>query len=291
MDAGKGFADFMERREALESEIGEVRDTEEECPGVWYVCTGGDGERDGTEFYVVDRNADAIPTEAKAYGAEIPDCPGYLLFPMEREDGVRKIIQYEALRYRMRESASDADRETLRETALDGMEECPEYFGKFPVPVMTPYGHTARYKTLTNGVFWLQTDCAETALAVAYPVWDDIFSDYVMKLAQGDADGFGYLFFPERAICLAVFELGRTYRAMRECPQIDAAALMNAVCREFPDYAVKFNLMEQSGGDSPLGRALNGAERPASADRMVRLTPEAGTDFLRFSRAALAPTP
>ena len=78
---------------------------------------------------------------------------------------------------------------------------------------------------------------------------------------------------------------------MRECPLIDAAALMNAVYREFPDYAVKFNLMEQSGGDSPLGRALNGAERPASADRMVRLTPDAGTDFLRFSRAALAPTP
>ena len=282
MDAGKGFADFMKFLEALEAEIGEVRDTEEECPGVWYVSTYGDGERDGTEFYVVDRNADAIPNEAKAYGAEIPDCPGYLLYPMDAERQVRKIIQYEILRYRMREGASDADRETLRETALDGMEECPAYFGAFPPPSMTPYGHTARYKVLMNGVFWIQTDCLDSALAIAYPIWDDAFSEYVMRMAQGDADGFGYLFFPETAICLAIFELGRTYSAMRECPQVDAAALMNAVYREFPDYAVKFNLMEQSGGDSPLGRALNRAEHPASADRMVCLTPEAGTDFLCF---------
>ena len=282
MDAGKGFADFMKFLEALEEEIGEVRDTEEECPGVWYVSTYGGGERDGTEFYVVDRNADAIPNEAKAYGAEIPDCPGYLLYPMEYENRVRKIIQYEALRYRMRESASDAERETLRETALDGMEECPEYFGKFPVPVMTPYGHTARYKTLTNGVFWIQTDAPATALAVSYPIWDDIFSPYVMALAQNDADAFDCLFFSEKAICLAVFELGRTYPAMRACPQIDAAALMNAVCRKFPDYAVKFNVMEQAGGDSPLARMLSKGGQGASADSVIRLTPEAGTAFLLF---------
>ncbi|MBQ6780291.1 MAG: hypothetical protein IJP62_03550 [Treponema sp.] len=171
MDAGKGFEDFMERREALEAEIGEVRNTEEECPGVWYVCTGGDGERNGTEFYVVDRDADAIPNEAKAYGGEIPDCPGYLLYPMDAQRQTRKIIQYEIMRYRMRESASDADRETLRETALDGMEERPEYFGTFPPPTLTPYGHTARYKVLMNGVFWIQTDAPATALAVAYPIW------------------------------------------------------------------------------------------------------------------------
>ena len=282
MDAGKGFADFMKFLEALEAEIGEVRDTEEECPGVWYVSTYGDGERDGTEFYVVDRNADAIPNEAKAYGAEIPDCPGYLLYPMDAERQVRKIIQYEILRYRMREGASDADRETLRETALDGMEECPAYFGAFPPPTRTPYGHTARYKTLMNGVFWLQTDYAETALAVAYPIWDDIFSPYVMALAQGDADGFDCLFFPERAICLALFELGRIYADIRNCTLIDVAALMNAVCRDFPDYAVKFNLMEQAGGDAPLGQALSDANRPASPDWMISLTPGAGTAFLSF---------
>ena len=268
--------------EALEAAIGELRETEEECPGVWYVSTCGDGEQDGTEFYVVDRDTDSIPNEAKAYGAAIPDCPQYLLYPMEYENRVRKIIQYEALRYRMKNGVSDADKNELREIALDGMEERPEYFGVLPAPTETPCGHTARYKTLMNGVFWLQTDCAETALAVAYPIWDDIFSDYVMNLSQGDADGFGCLFFPETAICLAVFELRRTYRAMRDCPQIDAAALMNAICWDFPDYAVKYNLMEQTGGGAPLGEALLDANRPASPDWMISLTPEAGTNFLRF---------
>ena len=87
-----------------------------------------------------------------------------------------------------------------------------------------------------------------------------------MGQAQGDADGFGCLFFPEETICLAVFELGRTYRAMRECPRIDAAALMNTVYRNFPDYVLKFNLLEQSEGGNPLGQALSGANRPASPD-------------------------
>ena len=267
---------------ALETAIGELRETQEECIGVWYVSTYGGGKQAGREFYVVARDTDAIPDEAKTYGTDIPGCPGYLLYPMDAERQVRKIIQYEMMRYRMREGVPDEDRETLRETALDGMEECPEYFGAFPPPPMTPYGHTVRYKVLMNGVFWIQTDAPATALAVAYPIWDDAFSEYAMKLARGDADGFGYLFFPERAICLALFELGRTYADIRNCPLIDPAALMNAVYREFPDYAVKFNVMEQAGGDSPLARMLSDGGQGASSDSVIRLTSGAGTAFLLF---------
>ena len=270
--------------ETLEAAIGELRETEEECPGVWYVSTYGGGEQDGREFYVVARDAEAIPDEAKTYWTDIPGSPGYLLYPMDAERQTRKIIQYEILRYRTREGASDEDREALRETALDGMEENPEYFGFFPCPPMTPYGHTARYKTLTNGVFWIQTDCLDNALAIAYPIWDDAFSEYVMRMAQDDADGFGYLFVPERAICLVIFELGQTYGAMRECQQADAAAMMNAIYRDFPEYAVQFNLKEQTGGGNPLGQALSGANRHASPDWMISLTPDAGTNFLRFGR-------
>ena len=111
--------------DALEAAIGGIRDTEEECPGVWYVSTYGGGERRGTEFYVVEKNADAIPAGAKAYGTAILGCPDYLLYPMDAERQTRRIIQYEIRRHRMRESVSDGDRESLRETALDGMEECP----------------------------------------------------------------------------------------------------------------------------------------------------------------------
>ena len=278
---GAERADFP-ASDALEATIGEIRDTEEEGPGVWYVSTYGGGERRGTEFYVVEKDADTIPDEAKAYGTAISECPDYLLYPMDAERQVRRIIQYEIRRYRMRESVSDGDRESLRETALDGMEECPEYFGAFPAPEMTPYGHLVRYKVLMNGVFWFQTDRLATAMAVAYPVWDDVFSPYVMGQAQGDADGLGCLFFREKTICLAVFELGRTYRAMRECLQIDAAALMNAVYRNFPDYVLKFNLMEQSGGDRPPNWLLPDTERTSTSEDVIILTPETGTEFFRF---------
>ena len=71
--------------EVLEAAIGEIRDMEEECPGVWYVSTYGGGERSGTEFYVVEKDADAIPAEAKAYETAIPGCPEYLLYPMDAE--------------------------------------------------------------------------------------------------------------------------------------------------------------------------------------------------------------
>ena len=278
---GAERADFP-ASDAMEAAIGEIRDTEEECHGVWYVSTYGGGERRGMEFYVVEKDTDAIPAEAKAYGTAIPGCPEYLLYPMDAERQVRKIIQYEMRRHRMRESVSEEERESLRETALDGMEECPEYFGAFPPPETTPYGHLVRYKVLMNGVFWLQTDRLKTAMAVAYPVWDDVFLPYVMGRAQGNADGFDCLFFPEEAICLAVFELGRTYRAMRECPQIDAAALMNAVYQNFPDYVLKFNLMEQSGGDRLLSGLLADTDRISPSKDVIILTAEAGTNFLRF---------
>ena len=168
--SGNGRGAEWTNPEALEAAIGELRETEEECPGVRYVSTYGGGEQAGREFYVVARDAETIPDEAKTHGTDIPGCPGYLLYPMDAERQTRKIIQYEILRYRTREGASDEDRETLRETALDGMEECPAYFGAFPPPETTPYGHIVRYKVLMNGVFWIQTDAPATALAVAYPI-------------------------------------------------------------------------------------------------------------------------
>ena len=71
--------------EALEAAIGELREMEEECPGVWYVSTYG-GEQAGREFYVVARDAETIPDEAKTYGTDIPGCPGYLLYPMDAQN-------------------------------------------------------------------------------------------------------------------------------------------------------------------------------------------------------------
>ena len=117
--------------EVLETAIGEVRNAEEKCPGVWYVSTYGGGERIGTEFYVVKKDADAIPAEAKAYGTAIPGRPEYLLYPMDTERQTRKIIQYEVRRRRMRESASEEDRESLREPPLTAWRNAPNILEPF----------------------------------------------------------------------------------------------------------------------------------------------------------------
>ena len=274
--------------EGLEAAVGKILETERECPGVSYVSTAGDGDYAGTEFYLVERDAETISDEAKAYGFKIPQFPQYLLYPMDQEGRTSKAIQYEIQRYRVRNGDPETDDWfALREIALDGMEELPEYFGAFPVPTTTPYGQAVRYKTLINGVFWIETDRCEHTLAVVYPIWDGVFSKYVMRLSVSgmeNSDGFLYLFFPEKAMCLALFELSKIHTKIRACPMIDAAALMNAIYQDYPDYALKFNLMEQMGGDSFCGWLLADAdvERNASADRMIAITPDAGTDFLRF---------
>ena len=161
------------------------------------------------------RDADAIPDETKTYGTDILGCPRRLLYPMDAERQTRKIIQYEILRCRTREGASDEDREVLREIALDGMEECPAYFGAFPPPSMMPYGHAVRYKTLMNSASRIQTDVPATALTIAYPIRDEVFSEYVMRLARAIRMASTVCFFPGRAICVALFDLERTYAAIR----------------------------------------------------------------------------
>ena len=278
----------LEVPDELEESLGEVRETEEQCPGIWYVCTQGDGREKGTEFYVVNRDTDIISTEAKAYGVEIPECPQYLLYPMDQEQQVRRIIEYEVQMHRIQNHSPLADKNALLEAALYGAEDFPEYFEPYPAPPETPFGRTTRYKTLINGVFWLETDECQRALALAWPLWPDSFSRYTMRLARYESadkaeNDVGYLFFPEQAIPLALFELRRTYSQMRSCDKINVEALMNVIYRDFPDYAVMFNSMEQAGGDSPLGRSFtDGESAKSSVGHMLRITLEAGTEFLRF---------
>ena len=271
----------------LETAIGEIRGTEKQCPGVFYVSTRGNGRQTGREFYVIAKNADSISAEAKRYGLEVPECPQYLIYPMDQARQVRRIIEYEVQLFRMKQNPETADRRSLRETALYGMEDCPEYFGLYPVPIQTPYGYTVRYKTLMNGVFRIETDRCLTVLAVSFPIWEDLFSRYIIKLANcenvhSDKDGFGYLYFPDKAVCPAIFELGRTYRELRDSPVINYDALMNAIWADFPDYAISFNTLEQSGGCNVTGCSIPDDTATISVDRMIRMTPNAGTDYLRF---------
>ena len=65
MDSWTGSANPLELPDELEEALGEVWETEEQCPGVWYVSTQGDGREKGTEFYVVNRDTDVILTSDK----------------------------------------------------------------------------------------------------------------------------------------------------------------------------------------------------------------------------------
>ena len=63
---------------------------------------------------------------------------------------------------------------------------------------------------------------------------------------------------------------------------------MNVIYRDFPDYAVAFNVLEQSGVNdvaSLLINAAGGDEEPHGlAENMIAITKDAGFRFLRFER-------
>lgn len=272
--------------------VGEVKEAEALCPGVYYVVL--QESMDGsTEAYLVDRNTDAVSHAAKTYGQPVEDIPDCLIFPFEKKDGGRRIVEYELQRYYVKFALPNADSRELREAAAYGMELYPEYFGLFPPSVDTPLGHTVRYKVLMNGVFWIETDKGKNVLAIAYPRWLDVFSAYVMRFAlhtgrddEENTDAmFAYLYFPETAFPVALFELQRYYPEFRDSPYIHTQALMNVIYRDFLDYAASFNLLEQTGGNDTLGlllRAAGDEEARGSAENVITATVGAGFDYLRL---------
>ena len=274
--------------------MGEVKSAEIRCLGVFYVGLYAPFEAD-TEFYIIAKNTDAISDAAKAYGHQIEDLPDCLIYPFESEHKGRRIIDYEIQRYYVKYGCPEADSMELRESAAYGMELCPEYFGAFFPPSNTPLGHVVRYKTLINGIFWAETDEAKRMIAVAFPRWIDVFTSYTLQFAirvERDADGkkdatFEYLCFPEEVFPLALFELQRYYPELKNSPYIDNRALMNVLYRDFLDYAVSFNRLEQSGASDMAGllRYAMGedlVELEGSAEDVISLTLDAGFDYFRL---------
>ncbi|MBQ6207925.1 MAG: hypothetical protein IJK52_12695 [Oscillospiraceae bacterium] len=272
---------------------GEIIFAEFLCPGVYYISSSEmvDG---GYELYAVDKRSEVISDAAKAYGRLADGVADCLLYPFERQGSGRRIIAYEVQRYYARLNLPQADNKELLDAAAYGMEAYPEYFGSFFPPLDTPMGRVVRYKTLINGVFWAETDKAMEIIAVAYPRWQDVFTPYVMRYAMYEGqdkgaeadDAVECLCFPERAASVVLFELRKYYKEMEDSPYIDGSALMNAIYRDFPDYAVAFNLSEQSGVNdvtSLLINAAGGDEEPHGlAENMIAITKDAGFQFLRF---------
>ena len=61
---------------------------------------------------------------------------------------------------------------------------------------------------------------------------------------------------------------------------------MNAILEYWPEYAVSFNAHEQAGLNDGAGLFLRSlgieVELSSSVDRMITLTPGAGTDYIMF---------
>ena len=277
----------------LTDDLGEIISSEWQCPGVYYVATDSGESAFALECYIVERNS-GISDAAKKYGTPMPSYPNLLAFDVNAERGGAEIIRYEIGLYRVKNNLPLPDNEPLLVNAVYGREDHPEYFGAFPAPTYTPRGFTTRYKALMNGVFVLETDRGERMLAVCHPFADSTFSGYTLYYSEqtdfdrerGLDNTLGCLFFPEKAMCLAIFELLPGNPKILRSGMIGLAELCNAIWYGFPEYAARYNSNEQAGVNDMLAHLLGllgmNKEPEGSENNLITLNLDAGTDFLRF---------
>lgn len=93
----------------------------------------------------------------------------------------------------------------------------------------------------------------------------------------------GCLFFSKECSCVPIFELMKTRREW-EGVLISKPALMNAIWEYLPKYALIQNKQEQTGKNelvSMLAKEFGLDINPKpSAEQLICIYPEAGTDFL-----------
>ena len=273
-------------------ELGIIQSAEQECPGVWLVSVAPENNAGiRVEYYVVRENTPAISKEAKKYGQRLDSHPEILLFPLYGESGGWKAIEYELQKNQIKNGLPLPEDKSLLETAWEGMEVHPAYFGAYPVPTVTPLGYTLRHKTICNGVYWLETVLDKQVIAIYRGMCDDL-SDMALALAcpddreMGLPDTWGYFFFAKKASCIPIFEMLTLHPGWVTDRIVDKAALMNAVCRHYPQYAISYNLREQAGENDMLGKMtqdqcpeyeLNGA-----LENMLAFSEDTDIEFWTF---------
>lgn len=273
----------------LEDLLGEINTVEQEGPGVCYLSVSGNEEWSSGEYYAVWSNAPNISREAKGYGLRPEQCPELLLYPFIKDDSGWRIIQYELYKYRIVNRLPMPEESDFTDTALHSTEIHPEYFGLFPVPVVTPWGYTLRHKMLDNGIYWLETNHGRRILAVCFPIWQEL-SSAAMEIANQinyapELHVERTLFFDELAFCIPIWELMKVRRQW-ESKIVDKAALMNAIWRYFPEYAAIYNAQVQQGLQDTAGLLLNAVnmqvELEPDIDDVISISPQAGIDFLHL---------
>ena len=278
----------------IECDVGEIKAVEGLCPGVYYVAARDPETGLPHEYYIVDKEISPLSAQAKAYGTPMESDGGLLMFLLEDEKGGSSVVKYEVQKYRSVHELPPLDGDSALLTAVYGMEHYPEYFGDYPVPALTPRGATTRHKRLACGVYAVETERFERMIAICYPAWSCDLSDYTLTQAeqldsdvrQGIDSTLGYLFFSEKAGCLALFELWRWYDEFVASGLIDRAAMMNAIWNNYPEYAAIFNKQEQDGlndGAAHFWRWLGyDVEPEGKEENLIRLVPDTGTEYLMF---------
>ncbi len=271
-------------------ELGVVTEATLVMPGVYDVILESSETGVAAEGFVVLRSAVEISDMAKRYGKSAPDYPEFLIYMEDSTGNSRYIIGYELFRYRVLHQLALPEGESIRSIATIGAEMYPEYFGNYPVPLLTPWGYTTRHKIIANGLYWLETEQCQRGLAIAGPIYDDL-SDGARGLAERYDNDLSehvpaYLFFQESDSCVPLFELLSDMRKERLYCEINWAALMNAVYHHHPEYAAQHNLAEQVGLNDGFGRFLHTmgleVELHSSPERLLSLTAQAGTEFVDF---------
>ena len=272
--------------------LGIIQSTEQECPGVWLISVAPEDDVEFcVEYYAVRETTSTISREAKRYGQRLISHPEILLFPLYAENGYWKAIEFEVQKYQMKNNLTSPEKKSLLETAWEGMEVHPAYFGAYPAPTFTPLGYTLRHKNICNGVYWLETDQDRQILAIYRGMRDDL-SDVALTLAfpddreMGLPDTWGYFFFAKETSCIPIFEMLPLHPEWVADRVIDKAALMNAVCSRYPQYAISYNLREQAGKNDMLGKVVQNIcpeyELHSALENMVAFIEESNTEFWTF---------
>ena len=265
----------------LKNEIGEIGKVQRFIPGVY--CLTAPKEGCPVENYYVVMEFAAVFAAVSKYGRQFP---GLRLYPVSEDAGGWRIVEYELAKYQMARSpellSEEAEQEFHR-TALFAAGYHPEYFGEYPVPIRTPRGCPLRHQKLENGVYGLETSQCEELLAVCYPIWNTEFTSIARVIGepteydsiQGYDKTMGYLYFIRRSCCVAFYELMQT-RPAWEGTVIGKAAVMNAIWRYLPKYAAMAPGLSENSWKNYLSKI------ETERERVIRMSPEAGDDFLLF---------
>ncbi|MCQ4864943.1 hypothetical protein [Pseudoflavonifractor phocaeensis] len=233
---------------------GDALQWEEVALGVFDIYTTLDNRPDAnghTSFYAVVEAVNIVISEKALQCASKYDNGVYYFTEEEQQ----LIVEYELLKMRLEDAAPDLAG-SIQESmgALDdlGKEICPEYFGTWPTPEETPWGHVEKCVEVVPGV-WLLRVGNQWVLSVTDLLCSNLH-DLPMQLGKSD----GPVFWKMDEAAPAIYEL-INLEGFRNLEQYISSmeALEAYLCDFYPDYVSFYNgLLDSSIEEDKKGRGL-----------------------------------